>query len=146
MKLHKYTEEELRVAVASSKSIRSVLKKLGVASYGGNYFVFHKAVKEFAIDTAHFTGNGWNKGGKAINRIETDALLVDGSTVTSHKLRLRLLKEGYFESRCQKCGITHWQESPVSLELHHVNNKRSDNRLENLTILCPNCHALSHKS
>jgi 5-methylcytosine-specific restriction endonuclease McrA len=56
-------------------------------------------------------------------------------------VKARLLRAGLLENRCAKCGLTEWQGAPIPLELHHVNGDGRDNRLENLTILCPNCHA-----
>jgi 5-methylcytosine-specific restriction endonuclease McrA len=43
------------------------------------------------------------------------------------------------------CGLKKWQGKDIPLELHHVNSDRMDNSLENIVILCPNCHALEHK-
>jgi 5-methylcytosine-specific restriction endonuclease McrA len=45
------------------------------------------------------------------------------------------------EPRCEACGLTEWLARPISFELHHVNGDGNDNRLENLLILCPNCHS-----
>ena len=69
-----------------------------------------------------------------------DLLVVGRRTNRSH-LKARLLREGLKENRCEICGITRWLGKPLSMELHHVNGEGADNRLENLQLLCGNCHS-----
>ncbi|MBO5003868.1 MAG: HNH endonuclease [Clostridia bacterium] len=59
------------------------------------------------------------------------------------KLNYRLIKEGYKERKCEICGNTHWMGKPIMLELHHVDGNHTNNKLENLQLLCPNCHSLT---
>jgi DNA-binding transcriptional ArsR family regulator len=66
--------------------------------------------------------------------------LLAGRRNRSH-LKLRLIKLGLKEDRCELCGLTEWQGRPLSMALHHVNGDGDDNRLENLQLLCPNCHS-----
>lgn len=61
----------------------------------------------------------------------------------TNKLRLRLIKEGIFENRCDECKICEWNGQKVVCELDHVNGDRHDHRLHNLRLLCPNCHSLT---
>jgi len=68
-------------------------------------------------------------------------LIKDSRVRNSHTLKLRLIAEGVKEAKCEWCGITEWRGKPAPLELDHVNGDRKDNRLGNLRILCPNCHA-----
>ena len=56
-------------------------------------------------------------------------------------LKQRLFSAGLKENRCEVCGLTEWLGEPLSMALHHVNGDGRDNRLENLQLLCPNCHS-----
>ena len=56
-------------------------------------------------------------------------------------IKRRLIAAGLKENRCEQCGISEWENKPLSLALHHVNGDGRDNRLENLVLLCPNCHS-----
>ena len=67
--------------------------------------------------------------------------LVRGRRVNRTHLKGRLLAAGLKENRCECCGIHDWLGKPLSMALHHVNGEGADNRLENLMMLCPNCHS-----
>lgn len=67
-------------------------------------------------------------------------LLLSAPRSRAH-LKKRLVRAGLLRNHCQRCGITDWNGEPLSLELHHLNGVGQDNRLENLTLLCPNCHS-----
>ncbi|WP_234735729.1 HNH endonuclease signature motif containing protein [Tellurirhabdus bombi] len=71
--------------------------------------------------------------------------IFDGTyfTYQTHKLKKRLLKEGYKKHECESCGLSKWLEQPIPLELHHKDGNRKNNALINLSLLCPNCHALT---
>lgn len=59
----------------------------------------------------------------------------------SNKIRIRLIEEGIKEAKCECCNNTEWLGKPISLEVDHINGNSADHRLDNLKILCPNCHA-----
>lgn len=140
-----YDEQTFRNAVEKSFSIAQALTLLGLDPSGGsNYRNFNKSIKTFNIDTSHFTGQGhlkdkthsWSK------KTPLDKILVEDSSWNyTNGLRLRLIKENILANVCSECGISDWNGKPISLHLDHINGKRKDNRIENLQILCPNCHS-----
>jgi DNA-binding CsgD family transcriptional regulator len=71
-------------------------------------------------------------------------LLVAGKYRGRENLKLRLVKEGLKENRCERCDLDEWRGRRLSVALHHMNGDRLDNRLENLELLCPNCHSQTH--
>ena len=143
MKLNKYTRSDLEAAIAKSKSLRQTLVCLNVSPYGGNYEVLKKAIQHFILDTSHFTGQAWNKGMKLGPKKSVAEYLVRQSTLSSYKLKNRLLRERVFEARCSTCDNSLWLDQPIPLELDHINGDNKDNRLSNFRLLCPNCHALT---
>ena len=150
MKKRTWTEKQLKNAVISSFSLRQVLSKLGLKEAGGNYAQLKKYIKEYKLDDSHFKGRGWNKGliGIGKPRLSLETILVENSDFQSFKLKKRLFKEGLKLKNCEECGWSKTTEDGyLPLELDHINGKHRDNRLENLRVLCPNCHSLkpSHR-
>lgn len=143
--MKKYTDEQFIEAIKSSFSVATTLGKLGLAGSGGNYKIFYAKVKQLNLDISHFTGQGHLKGKKHNwnKKYSLEEILVEDSNYQSHKLKNRLLKEGIKEHKCESCNLTTWLNKPVPLELEHVNGINTDNRLENLLLICPNCHAMT---
>lgn len=141
----RFDKEILENAVKKNYSIAGVLKALGIVPAGGNYKTVYKYIDFWNIDVSHFTGQLWNKG-KHVTCNPPKPLkeiLVKHSQYQSYKLAKRLLKEGLKELKCERCKSTSWLGENIPLELHHINGDNMDNRIENLQLLCPNCHALT---
>ncbi|MDP2720376.1 MAG: HNH endonuclease signature motif containing protein [bacterium] len=140
-----WTMEQLKNAVQNSTSYRQVLVKLNLREAGGNYDQLKKYTQELRLKTAHFTGKAWNKGmtgiGKPIHSLED--VLVKNSTYQSHMLKQRLFKNNLKKEQCELCGWAQMsKDGRLPLELDHINGDRHDNTINNLRILCPNCHSL----
>lgn len=131
-----FTEEELRQIVSESKSYREVVIKLGYSTPGGNnYKTLKERLEKYQIDTTHFSTKD------SIKAIRTrEDVFCDNSVVTQAVLR-RWFKKENIPYKCDFCGISEWQNQPLTLQLDHKNGKNNDNRLENLHWLCPNCHS-----
>lgn len=143
----KYTKEILEPIIKKSNSISEVLRHLNLKQAGGNHNTIKRNAKKFNIDMSHFQGSGWARG-KVSHRATTkedfikNVLILDGYGWQSHKIKLALYKFGLKEKRCEKCDQDEWWFGAIlSFHLDHENGNHNDNRLENLRILCPNCHS-----
>lgn len=67
--------------------------------------------------------------------------LVKNASINNTDLKRKLFASGLKEEKCEKCGIVDWLGEPLRFELDHINGINNDNRLNNLQILCPNCHS-----
>lgn len=69
--------------------------------------------------------------------------ILEGNCSNATK-RKRLIEEGVKEEKCECCGLSEWMGKPIPLELHHKDFNHYNNNLDNLQILCPNCHMQAH--
>ena len=143
-KYTKYTKLILEPIIKKSKSWAQVCRELQLQPATGSQSHIKKVSVDFNIDFSHFTGRGWNKGKTFPQRgrpIEF-YLVNHGPFIHSHKLKIKLIKCGIKKEECEECKIQTWDGHIIPIELDHINNDHYDNRLENLKILCPNCHAI----
>ena len=144
-----YSKEWLEELCKDSYSYAEVLRKAGRQQGGGAQATLKKKVKEWGIDISHFTGQRWQESPhqekqEIKEKYSLDEVFIKDSPVTQKVLRGYVKRHNVIEYKCQTCGSDgNWQNGIISLELDHINGDNTDNRIENLRYLCPNCHALT---
>ncbi|MFF8640298.1 HNH endonuclease signature motif containing protein [Streptomyces sp. NPDC015345] len=140
----RWTKELLETAVAASSSVNDVLRYLGVEVVGGHHTHISRRIKAYGIDTSHFQQP--SRHGIPKQRRTPDQLLVEqdpagARRVHSDRLRQAMAELGVAE-RCAMCGTEPlWRGHPLPLEVDHIDGNWRNNRVENLRLLCPNCHS-----
>ena len=144
-KWRNFTRQEINQFVKDSYSLATLAEKLGYCKTSGSYLtVMKNMIAELELDVSHFTGQGWLSG----KTYESDRYIpfveyIQLGNVQTNKVRKKLLKEGLKEHICECCKNTLWNNVPIPLEVHHKDGDKDNNDIENLQLLCPNCHALT---
>lgn len=137
--------ERLVAVVAEEYSVAGVLRRLGLRAAGGNYENIARIIRSRGISTGHFTGQAHLRGrhNPHAPKRPIEQILVRGCAFQSNHLRKRLIAENILTARCGVCMLTDWLGRPIPLELDHVDGDRENNLLDNLRLICPNCHAMT---
>ncbi len=121
----RYDWDQIRKMYESGASYRECQRRFGFSRDSWNY----------AVSRGDIVLRDW--------RIPLEELLVVGRKTSRGHLKRRLIEAGLKQNCCERCGLTEWNGEPLSMQLHHKNGDGLDNRLENLELLCPNCHSLT---
>lgn len=127
-----YTNQDIINNSKKAKSIAELLRFLGLKPAGGNYSNIKRKLQQLNVNTEHWTGQGWSKDAQLKNWSE---YLIPNS------VKLHLIKNrGH---KCEVCNYEKWLNNKIKLEIHHVDGNRTNNNIENLQLLCPNCHSMT---
>lgn len=97
--------------------------------------------RKFGIN---YKGNQGAKGVKISTRRKSALDIISNPNISNARKRRKLIEDGLKEERCECCGLSEWMGKPIPLELHHKDFNHYNNSLENLQILCANCHMQAH--
>jgi Zn finger protein HypA/HybF involved in hydrogenase expression len=131
----KYDEKKFIEVCSESNSMREASIKLGI-----HFNTFKRIALKLGCYSTNIGGRGGTKPKRNAMSLE-EILQGKHPTYQTYKLKLRLISEGIKVNVCERCGVSEWNGSPLNCELDHIDGDRSNHRLENLKILCPNCHS-----
>ena len=146
-KIWAVSSEDLTKIVSESETLAQVLRVIGEQERSAAYVSLKNRLNKEGISYVHInSGLASNRGRKGWERRKTvEDLLTVGRTRNTAKLKKYLIRMGIFQNVCVSCGLgDSWNNKPICLQLDHINGDNKDNRLENLRILCPNCHSQTH--
>lgn len=136
-----WTDEQLRLAISNNIGYTGVMRDLGLGNGPGNWRTVKSVVNALSIDTSHFTGKRHGTSRPKFP-LTLDMVLTTDSKYASGLVKRKLLKSGVLNEVCSRCGLGNtWQNERIVLQLDHINGDSFDNTIDNLRILCPNCHS-----
>lgn len=144
----KQNKTEFQELVKRCSTLADILRTFNLHVGAGNYKTLRRRIEQENINIAHIpTGINSNKNRKPFGidkiTIPLEKILVENSTYNTGKnIKRRLFKAGLLHNKCYECGqLPFWNNKPLVLQLDHINGVNTDNRIENLQILCGHCHS-----
>ncbi len=129
-------ETEFKEVVSSSSSMSEASAKLGL-----HFNTFKRISVKLGIYNPNPSGKGIRKDMSSKSIPLNEILEGKHPSYQTYKLKKRILKEGILVNECSECGLNEWNGKPISIELDHIDGVRTNHKLENLRLLCPNCHS-----
>lgn len=131
-KYRKYTDQDIINSSFLVKSMAGLLRELNLRPTGGNYDNMKRNLQRLSLTCDHWTGQLWHKN----EQLKDWSQYAIAANFKPHLIK----KKGH---KCEDCGNVKWKDKLIALEIHHLDGDRTNNKYENLQLLCPNCHAFT---
>lgn len=130
-----FSKKEVEQFVKESNDYNELAARLGYQNIhnGGTYLSIVNMIKELSLDVSHFKN--------------FDIIFDNDNFKYGYKINKALALKALINLRgrkCEKCGLQEWLETPIALEIHHIDGDQLNNTIDNLQLLCPNCHATTN--
>lgn len=110
-------------------------------NYGLSFSTFKRYAKLYGCYNPNQGGKGTTKSYKNALKKVNDILSGKFPNFQTYKLKQKLIKLGIKQNKCEICGCKDWQGKPLQMQLHHIDGNPKNHLLNNLQMLCPNCHS-----
>ena len=135
-------EEKVLDVIPKSNSLNDVCAKMGLKGVNWYYTKISNIIQKYNIDTSHF-GTQKQKTNGCFERLSDDVFFSENTNRNGCNLLKRLIEGNYKTHKCEKCGREEWEGEKIPLQIHHRDGDHFNNKINNLEVLCPNCHALT---
>lgn len=145
-RIYYFEKDYIQKLMNESTSLCMVVKKLGFSGNSSKH-TLKKIIQEYGLDDSQMKQNqrdmiiNRNHISRLKNSIKDDDVFKENSIHATSVAKRRLFQKHIKEYKCEICGISEWNGKKITLQLHHLNGISNDHRIENLQVLCPNCHS-----
>lgn len=133
-----YTGTEWDDKVIEASKLETASK--AASSLGIKYTTYRKHAKRLGVFSTNQSGKGTSKQRELPLDIK-EILQGHRPETQTGVLKRYLLRLGIKANQCERCNASSWMNEPLICHLDHINGINNDHRLENLRMLCPNCHS-----
>ena len=133
-------------AILNSSSVKETIERMGLRAAGGNFAMAKKWSNIHNIPLPEYKKNmeGIKNHVASIRKEDKEIFVEDSKYSNRNNIKKRMIMMGImYQCSNIKCPSPEpeWAGKKLSLHLDHINGIHNDNRIENLRLLCPNCHS-----
>ena len=138
-----WSKENLERTVKDANCWFNWLRLLNIPTRGCNYRTLKEKAKLYNLDVSHFDYHyARTHNGKRILKNRTnDEIFNENIPIKTASVKKEYINRILGIAHCEQCEITCWNEKELVFQLHHKDGNHKNNKLENLILLCPNCHS-----